>query len=159
MGVFPLATRLVIQTRMKIMFEKFRDDQWKTKIEDEVFDPILVALLIDLGTSVEKLAGELCLEEYIEFVLEVCRDSRAIRLHAGKLNKMQPAAKETMSEDLTTAKAIIESRSDVPDAKKYQEAIHNIVMRLNLIHKVESPILAAVGANEGSSVEPPAQPR
>ena len=120
------------------MSQEYRVEEVIASIETETVDPILVPLLVDLVDCVGLVLRSSSpdqKEEHLDQVLNVCRHSRAVRLHVGALNKMSRHAVDVMTVALEQSmNARIPDHHYEGEAKDdYQHAFTNIQKRLNLL--------------------------
>ena len=119
--------------------------EWHSDAESVIRDPILASIVCQLGKHVDQALAHSASArdaEFCEAVINVCRSSQHLRLHAGDLARMETKAKTLSSQALD---ALIECIQQCPPSieglpRDYQQAVTNIRFRRSLMDAPKEPV-------------------
>lgn len=120
------------------MLNQFREKKWVGEIEAMVLDPKLARRLIELGEftlAVDESVKSDDAKLHFESVLNACRRSRSIRMLVGRLNRMQPEARNFAEICLNILNELFFSPDKIAaeNREDFNNAVTNIKHRLSLL--------------------------
>ena len=138
------------------MLNQFREKKWINEIESMVLDPKLARRLIELGEftlAVDKSVQDNDAEAHFLSTLNACRRSRSIRMLVGRLNRMQPEAKNFTEICLGILDQLFFSPERIAEVNRedFINATTNIRHRLGLLTSDDDEFVLSENADDSFS--------